>query len=377
MKEKCCRIRVLSMLLLFVILWQCIPTLPVYAEDCPEKASLESTLQYLQAEMQSEIQNNSIDEWTVLILERNGRLCAEDKAAYLKQLTQKLQETNGVLSTRKYTEYSRVVLTLNAIHVDPSDINGYDLLSPLADFPMVCKQGINGPAWALIAIDSMNGTEDSFSDSTESDAITTRERLILYLLEHQLDGGGWSLTDVPDDTTPMVLQALAPYGDVPSVKPTIDTALEILSSMQDEDGGFGLAGGSESISQAIIALASLKIDCMTDARFIKNGHTMLDALLRYQNADGSFRHRLDGNADLVATKQAALALTAYDRSINEKTRLYDMSDVSGSELDCQEDTQSSAKSADDILPLALVAVLLAGGVVLFVVFMSRRKKHTK
>ena len=45
MKEKCCRIRVLSILLLFVIWWQRIPALPVYAEDCPEKASLESTLQ--------------------------------------------------------------------------------------------------------------------------------------------------------------------------------------------------------------------------------------------------------------------------------------------------------------------------------------------
>lgn len=260
-------------------------------------------------------------EWTVLALARNNRLSESVKDAYLRNLSAKLEQTNGVLHRRKLTEYSRVILAMTSLKLDPTQAYGYNLLEPLKDFKKVCFQGINGPVWALIALDSnaypMDGAEGT----------TSRDMLIDYILKDALPGGGWGLGPVPDDMTPMAIQALAPYCDRPEVKSAVDAGLAVLSQIQDENGGFGLAGGSESISQVIIALAALDSNLFTDARFIKNGHTMMEALLRYQTEDGAFRHLLDGSADAMATDQATLALTAYQRAMQGKTFLYDMSDL--------------------------------------------------
>ena len=40
--------------------------------------------------------------------------------------------------------------------VDPSDVNGYNMLYPLANFKQVNWQGVNGTIYALLALDSKN-----------------------------------------------------------------------------------------------------------------------------------------------------------------------------------------------------------------------------
>ena len=65
-----------------------------------------------------------------------------------------LTEKDGVLSAQRYTEYARAVLALTSIGFDVTDVAGYDILEPLADYASVCRQGVNGPLWALIALDS-------------------------------------------------------------------------------------------------------------------------------------------------------------------------------------------------------------------------------
>ena len=54
----------------------------------------------------------------------------------------------------KYTEYSRIILGLTAVKADVKNVSGYNLLEKLTDMTDVCRQGINGPIWALIAYDS-------------------------------------------------------------------------------------------------------------------------------------------------------------------------------------------------------------------------------
>ena len=133
----------------------------------------------------------------------------------------------------------------------------------------------------------------------------------------------------------MCLQALAPYyGKREDVNKAVEVAVNTLSRMQNADGSFSAFGGdgglvptSESISQILVALSSLGIDADKDPRFIKNGHSVLDALCEYFVEGGGFRHLMGYDRDGMATEQAYYALTAYYRMLDGKTNLYDMTDV--------------------------------------------------
>ena len=187
----------------------------------------------------------------------------------------------------------------------------------------VQTQGINGPIWTLIALDSHNYP-------TMGDV--TREKLIQVILDAQLTDGGWDLSaDKADpDMTGMAIQALAPYYKTnETVKAAVDKALEALSAMQRPDGGFASWGtvNSESCAQVIVALTALGIDPTADSRFVKNGLTVLDALAGFYVTGGGFKHVADKGRDGMATEQGYYALAAYYRFVNAQTRLYDMSDV--------------------------------------------------
>ena len=60
-----------------------------------------------------------------------------------------------------------------------------------------------------------------------------------------------------------------------------------------------------------LALAALGLDASTDARFVHGETTLLTALERFRQPDGSFAHALgDTEGNLLATAQAAQALAA-------------------------------------------------------------------
>ncbi|MBO4400065.1 MAG: DUF4430 domain-containing protein [Lachnospiraceae bacterium] len=147
------------------------------------------------------------------------------------------------------------------------------------------------------------------------------------LLERQCEDGGFSLRgDIGDpDVTAMTLEALAPYyGTETNVTAAVDRALAFLSGIQLENGGFQSFGSDncESVCQVIIALSSLGIDCRTDERFRKNGETLFTTLERFRCADGSFRHREDGEASEIATAEALCAMVSYRRLREGKPGLY-------------------------------------------------------
>ena len=156
-------------------------------------------------------------------------------------------------------------------------------------------------------------------------ALYTSDSLISAILGCQLADGGWAVIGSAGDVdvTAMTIQALAPhYGSSSSVASAIDSALELLSEMQLESGGFVSMGSEncESSAQVLTALSSLGIDQSADERFIKNGSTVLDAMLRYRCSDGSFAHISDSNEN--ATIQAYYALCAYLRTLRGQSPFY-------------------------------------------------------
>lgn len=290
---------------------------------------LTQTAAYLSASVPDPGVSSIGGEWAVIGLARNGSLPADWVSTYYTNLVRTLRDAGGVLHRVKYTEYSRVVIALSSLGFDPTDVAGYDVLSPLGDFDQVCWQGVNGPIWALIALDSRGYDVPA---APEGKRQTTRDALIDAVLESEIAGGGWALSgSVPDvDMTAMALTSLAPYrGERADVAAAIERGLSVLSSLQGENGGFGDVGSasSESCAQVVVALSALGIDPASDARFAKEGGSVLDALCAFAVPGGGFKHVADADVNGMATEQGLYALVAYERLLSGKTSLFDMSDV--------------------------------------------------
>ena len=271
-------------------------------------------------------------EWVALGLARSGSISdtlAEQYAQAAYQYVKK--KGSSTMSDSKSTENSRMILALTSIGKDPTDVAGYDLLEPLADLDYVKSQGINGPIFALIALDSHNY---DIPKAATGKTQTTREALIDAILAAQLSDGGWNVNGngADADMTAMAIQALASYySSNAKVKSAIDDALNRLSQMQEANGGYTSWGtaNAESVAQVIVALTSLGIDPASDGRFIKNGYSTLDALATFYNDKGGFKHSQSDttSSNGLATEQAYYALASWYRLKAGKTSLYDMSDV--------------------------------------------------
>ena len=263
-------------------------------------------------------------EWMVIGLARSGRTVPD---GYYENVVKYVQENCNAderLDENRATDNARVILALTAIGKDVTNVGGHNLLAGLDEMSYVTYQGINGPIWTLIAL-------DSHDYAPQGDV--TREKLIDAILDAQLPDGGWDMMGKAADTdiTAMAIQALAPYYDTnDAVKAAVDKALDALSAMQNDDGTFSTAFSgktSESTAQVIVALTALGINPATDSRFIKNGLNAVDGLCSFYVDGGGFRHIASGDLDGMATEQSYYALAAYYRLLAGQTSLYDMSDV--------------------------------------------------
>ena len=269
-------------------------------------------------------------EWAVLGLSRSEfKVNSDYYNKYLANVINTLKENNGILHNKKYTEYSRVILGLTSIGYDVTNVAGYNLLAPLADYDKVIWQGINGPIWALIALDSHSYEIPKVADGKKK---TSRDELIKAILNAEVPRGGWTLSgnNTDPDMTGMALQALAPYyNERADVKAAVDRALTVLSNLQNNTGGFGSWGtvNCESCAQVIMGLTSLGINPNTDERFIKNGRSVLDAMLDFAASEGGFKHVINSSVNGMATEQGYQALTAYYRFLNGKNSIYNMNDI--------------------------------------------------
>ncbi len=326
----------------------------------------------------------SVSDWIAIATGCSGNPVKRN--AYLKGLEEYVTaeyEKNGCLHNIKATEYHRISLAVLALGGDPTafgkDTSG-EPINLIAEGTYnwdnsnsLGTQGLNGWIWALITIDA------KYYDIPR-DAVYSREDIVGAILAAQTDEGGFGLSGgSPDvDITAMALQALASYyPQHENVKGSVDRALGWLSAQQSDTGDFVAWGApsAESTAQVVIALCSLIIDPRTDTRFIKNGKSALDGLMQYQVDGGMFRHTLDGDADVMATEQAALALIALERLDTKANRLYDFTEVTVyAGVDDSLDAQDAPKNLIVWIAIGAVVVIAAGGAA-FVFIKRGKKKH--
>ncbi len=272
-------------------------------------------------------------EWTVMALARAGYHLPNVYQTYVQNVTDEVKNGKGVLADCKCTEASRTVLGLTAVGRDPRKIGGYNLLQPLADFDQVASQGINGPVWALIALDSGKYAMPQLQSAGKTQ--NSRKKMVDEILSEEIgrgtgSAGGWALDgSVPDpDITAMALEALSNYRARSDVCAAVDRAVHTLSAMQKDDGGYASWGAEnpESTAQVIVALTSLGISPVRQD-FVKSGHTLIGALSAYYLPGQGFRHSLsDSSANAMANDQCAYALAADLRFQANQNPLYNMTD---------------------------------------------------
>ena len=115
----------------------------------------------------------------------------------------------------------------------------------------------------------------------------------------------------------------------------VDRALDRLSALQTADGDF-ISWGTrnvESTCQVAVALCSLGIFPLTDERFIKNGKTLLDGIMKYRMSDGGFVHSFKydpenptskpDKSNSMAGEQVLYTLAALLRCQSGMRALYD------------------------------------------------------
>ncbi len=251
-------------------------------------------------------------EWEALILAKSG---SYDFSGYIAAL-EKYTDENTIASA---TSRIKIALAMLAVGDRSPKIDEIAETS-------VGEQGIMGMIYGLHLLN--NGyTCSRYTLETLTDA----------LLEMQFADGGWAVMGEMGDTdvTAMAVQSLAPqYGSSDKVTAAVDKALALLSKIQQESGGFKSMGteNPESTAQVMIAMSALGIHA-EDERFIKNGNTVIDGMLKYRLDDGSFSHFGDGNSNRTATIQAWQSLTAYTLMLEKGERLYDFPESTVTEAD--------------------------------------------
>ena len=326
---------------------------------------------------------SSVSDWTALAMVRAG--IADDYAGYLARLqayVERQYAENGGLHAVKATEYHRIALTAAALGGDPTafgtkpDGTAIDLVAEGTynwQGDDLGGQGLNGWIFALLTMDAV-GSE------VPADARYSRQDMLDAIVSAQLPEGGFSLGggEMDVDITAMALQALAPYQEqYPEV---IDAALNALSAAQLPSGGFESWGAqsSESCAQVLLALCALDVDPETDERFQKDEGSVIDALLAFRLADGSFAHQLGGQLDAMAGEQAMQALTAMALRQQGGGRFFDLTDVHPVQLDGAGDAAPAETPTESggfpVLPVVLIVIAI-GAVALVLVLKKKREKN--
>lgn len=338
---------------------------PVPISEDKLKEVLQGTASYLNS-------TNTLD-WYGLIAYKAMKLDVPEKM--MNDAIETVVQAEGEF--RSITELEKQILILTAAGYNATDVQGYNLIEKLANHPRMENQGLNGPIYALLALDSAKY-------EIPNDAKWTRDKLVQLIVDAQLPNGGWALFGdaASPDLTGMALAALAPYKIDEKVDSAITKAVNWLSEIQTESGGFYVEwnGGeaSESVSQVIIGLTALNID-PAGRSFTKSGGNLLTKLLSYKTEDGGFKHLENDREDNVfSTNQALLALAAYQNYLQGKGSVFQFAFESDLE------PVENVKAPDDGKTLPATAgndyKLLFAGIVLVVLtfgYMSLQRVRLK
>lgn len=259
-----------------------------------------------------------ISDWSAFALLRAGRSIPEKYIASLKTYIKE-----HAANSKSATDVARMVLASSAAGMNPANIDGNNLIEKLFSMEEIDGQGVTGPVFALIALDSGDY-------SIPLSARWTRDKLVSLILEYQNEDGGFCLAKGEKsniDLTAMALQSLSGYISSENAASSVEKAINWLSNLKPEE-----EQTSESISQIIIALTSLGKDPGSIQCGMYEGD-LLTCLLNYKKEDGGFSHTLDGGSDEIATEQALMAIASYSMYVNGSGKLYSLQNLNGAYSD--------------------------------------------
>ncbi|WP_235676377.1 DUF4430 domain-containing protein [Bacillus mycoides] len=269
------------------------------------------------------LQDGIGSDWVAIGLARSGvNVPLETKINYVKPVAEKVKKRLNRFSA---TDLARTIIMMNAMNVDPTKVEGQNLVQNLFESDKV--NSVTGYAFTLLALDTKKY-------EVPAEAKWNRAALVQALLNTQHTDGGWTYDSSSSkesasnvDVTSMVLAALAPYQDQADVKPSIQKAVDYLYKQQLGNGGFAADGqeNSNSTAQAIIGLSLVKdVDHNRLNKAVQN-------LMSYQLPNGEFKWLpSDQNGSGMATEQAFLALLQFE---DFGKSIYDWSNVVENEID--------------------------------------------
>ncbi|MGH1044225.1 MULTISPECIES: DUF4430 domain-containing protein [Bacillus] len=269
------------------------------------------------------LQDGIGSDWVAIGLARSGvNVPLETKINYVKPVAEKVKKRLNRFSA---TDLARTIIMMNAMNVDPTKVEGQNLVQNLFESDKV--NSVTGYAFTLLALDTKKY-------EIPAEAKWNRAALVQALLQAQHTDGGWTYDSSSSkesasnvDVTSMVLAALAPYQDQADVKPAIQKAVDYLYKQQLGNGGFAADGqeNSNSTAQAIIGLSLVRdVDHDRLNKAVQN-------LMSYQLPNGEFKWLpSDQKGSGMATEQAFLALLQF-KDLGKS--IYDWSNVVENEID--------------------------------------------
>ena len=285
------------------------------------KSSMEDIIEKIISRYRAEAADDW--EWMDLGFYENAAENYNSGAGHDFDLAGMLSSELNITANGKFTTIARKIMTLTARGFNCTKLSEYnggepfkdikgndidDLVSALYNFGGT--DTINGPTFALIALDMGNYT-------VPEDAVWTRANLLNTLIDCPKDGeSGWGRFGV-EGAAP-IIYAIAPYQDDPvfgtRVKARMDELLVYIINNMNEDYSFGSFDtiNSEVEGWVIIALCSMGIDCHVDPRFSDGrGHSVLQYWMdNFANVEeGYFAHAKD---QPISTARMATYQCCYD-----------------------------------------------------------------
>ncbi|PGM89509.1 DUF4430 domain-containing protein [Bacillus cereus] len=269
------------------------------------------------------LQDGIGSDWVAIGLARSGvNVPLETKINYVKPVAEKVKKRLNRFSA---TDLARTIIMMNAMNVDPTKVEGQNLVQNLFESDKV--NSVTGYAFTLLALDTKKY-------EIPAEAKWNRAALVQALLQAQHTDGGWTYDSSSSkesasnvDVTSMVLAALAPYQDQADVKSAIQKTVDYVYKQQLGNGGFAADGqeNSNSTAQAIIGLSLVKdVDHDRLNKAVQN-------LMSYQLPNGEFKWLpSDQKGSGMATEQAFLALLQFE---DLGKSIYDWSNVVENEID--------------------------------------------
>lgn len=269
---------------------------------------------------------NKSEDWVVFDMAAYAKCGFGDNTTdtenYLNLTINELAGNTPLVTDRAKAEIILAALGIDSTRLTPLDGAEYSNAAKLAAMNLGTSH-YTAP-WVLLA---EQAGQMKLSDKQRSSMIS--------LLTSNLGPDGlfvtkWAGETYADpDTTGTALAALAKYNtaDYPAVQAFITKAVAGLSAAQRDNGSFG---NVNSDAMVITGLTALGIDPGADARFVKGGCSLADALLLYVNdtkngfSTGYVSGTQGEKAQALATEQGFRALVTLEQFAKDTSKAFNI-----------------------------------------------------